>query len=45
MANKPLPSIMDGLGNAFGYAAILLIVALFREVLGNGSFFGLRVIP
>ncbi|MBU43113.1 MAG: NADH:ubiquinone reductase (Na(+)-transporting) subunit D [Spirochaetaceae bacterium] len=45
MANKPLPSIMDGLGNALGYAAILLMVALFREVFGNGSFFGIQVIP
>lgn len=45
MSNKPMPSIMDGLGNGMGYAAILLIVALFRELFGNGSIFGLQVVP
>ena len=45
MSNKPLPSMMDGLGNGMGYAAILLIVALFRELFGNGSIFGLPVVP
>ena len=43
--NSPWPSFLDGLGNGLGYSLILLLVAAFREVLGNGSFFGLRVIP
>lgn len=45
LQNKPWPSFLDGLGNGMGYAAILLIVATGREILGSGSFFGLRLIP
>ena len=29
MANKPWPAFLDGLGNAFGYGLILIIVAFF----------------
>lgn len=45
LQNKPWPSFLDGLGNGMGYAAILLIVATGREILGNGSFFGIQLIP
>jgi Na+-transporting NADH:ubiquinone oxidoreductase subunit D len=45
LQNKPWPSFLDGLGNGFGYALILLIVATGREILGSGSFFGFQVIP
>jgi Na+-transporting NADH:ubiquinone oxidoreductase subunit D len=45
MANRPWPSLLDGLGNGAGYGAILLIVAFFREVFGAGTFFGFQVIP
>ena len=45
MANKPWPSFLDGLGNALGYGAILVVVALFREVLGTGTLLGLPVVP
>lgn len=45
MANKPLPSFLDGLGNGFGYAVILIIVAFFREVFGSGKVLGFQVIP
>ena len=45
LQNKPWPSFLDGLGNGMGYAAILLIVATGREILGSGSFFGIRLIP
>ncbi|MFX3625765.1 MAG: NADH:ubiquinone reductase (Na(+)-transporting) subunit D [bacterium] len=43
LANKPWPSILDGLGNGLGYAAIILAVAFFRELLGSGSLFGFKV--
>jgi Na+-transporting NADH:ubiquinone oxidoreductase subunit D len=43
MGNKPWPSFLDGLGNGFGYALILLILAFFRELLGSGSLFGFKV--
>ena len=45
LQNKPWPSFLDGLGNGMGYGAILLIVATGREILGSGSFFGIRLIP
>jgi len=43
MGNKPWPSLLDGLGNGFGYGLILLIVAFFREILGSGAVFGFKV--
>jgi Na+-transporting NADH:ubiquinone oxidoreductase subunit D len=45
LANKPWPSLLDGIGNGIGYALILLIVAFFRELLGSGTLFGVQVIP
>lgn len=45
MANKPWPAFLDGVGNGCGYAIILIIVAFFRELLGNGTLFGHEVIP
>ena len=45
MANKPWASLLDGLGNGFGYAIILVIVAFFRELLGSGTLLGYQVIP
>lgn len=45
MGNKVLPSALDGLGNALGYAWILVVVAFFRELFGNGTVMGLRVVP
>ena len=45
LGNKPWDSFLDGIGNGLGYAAILLIVAFFRELFGSGTLFGLRVIP
>ncbi len=43
MANKPWPAFLDGLGNAWGYGAILIIVSFFREFLGSGSIMGFPV--
>jgi len=45
MANKPWPSFIDGLGNGFGYAMILAIIATVRELLGSGTLLGHKVIP
>ena len=44
MANKPYESLLDGIGNGFGYGIILLIVAFFREFFGKGEVFGYKVI-
>jgi len=45
LANKPWPSFMDALGNAFGYGLILIIVSFFRELLGSGTLMGYQVVP
>jgi Na+-transporting NADH:ubiquinone oxidoreductase subunit D len=44
MGNKPWPSFLDGLGNAAGYAWILIVVAFFRELLGSGTVWGFPVL-
>lgn len=45
MSNKPWDSFLDGLGNGFGYAWILVVVAFFRELLGSGKLLGFQVVP
>ena len=45
MGNKVWPSALDGLGNSLGYAWILVAVATVREITGNGSWMGIRLIP
>jgi len=43
MANKPWPSILDGFGNGLGYGAILILVAVFRELFGSGTLMGFPI--
>lgn len=38
MANKPWPSLLDGIGNGVGYTIILLAVGILRETFGAGTF-------
>lgn len=45
LGNKPIPAFIDGIGNGAGYGMILIIVAFFRELLGNGTIWGFKVIP
>lgn len=45
MTNKVWDSFLDGLGNGFGYAIILVIVAFVRELFGSGQLLGFQVIP
>lgn len=45
MGNRPWESFVDGIGNGLGYAWILVVTAFFRELLGAGNLFGLKVIP
>jgi Na+-transporting NADH:ubiquinone oxidoreductase subunit D len=40
MKNGVFISFLDGVGNGLGYAAVLLFVAFFRELIGSGSVFG-----
>ena len=44
LANTPWKSFLDGLGNAFGYGWILILVAFFRELLGSGTLFGYPIL-
>lgn len=45
LGNKPWPSFIDGVGNGLAYGAILVIVAVARELLGSGKLLGFQVIP
>ncbi len=45
MQNPPGASLVDALGNGFGYAWILMITAALREFFGSGSLFGNQVLP
>ena len=45
MKNNVGMSFLDGIGNGLGYSAVLMIVAFFRELLGNGSLFGIEIMP
>jgi Na+-transporting NADH:ubiquinone oxidoreductase subunit D len=43
MANPPGKSALDGLSNAIGYSWILIVVGVFRELLGSGEILGRTV--
>jgi len=45
MQNPPLPSIVDGLANGMGYAAVLAVIGVVRELLGTGKLLGFTVLP
>ena len=45
MTNNVKDSFLDGLGNGFGYAIVLVIIAFIRELLGAGTLLGFRIIP
>lgn len=44
LTNPPGISFVDGLASGVGYAYVLLTVAIFRELLGAGTFWGLPVL-
>ncbi len=39
--NKPLPSILDGLGMGIGFTICLFLMGSIREIIGNGSWMGM----
>ena len=45
LANKPWPSLLDGIGNGLGYGIILVIIGFVRELFGSGTLWGVRIIP
>jgi Na+-transporting NADH:ubiquinone oxidoreductase subunit D len=44
LQNPPILSMVDGLANGLGYAAVLAIIGFFRELLGAGELFGYPVL-
>lgn len=44
MANKPLPSLLDGIGNGLGYGVVLIVLGFVRELFGNGTVWGFPVL-
>jgi electron transport complex protein RnfE len=43
--NGVFASLLDGIGNGLGFTLALTVLGAIREVLGNGSFFGLQLTP
>ena len=45
MANPPVLSFWDGIGNGLGYSTMLMILGTIRELLGAGKLFGVTILP
>ena len=43
--NGPVASLMDGIGIGLGFTIGLTLLGVCRELLGNGSIFGLTLLP
>src|SRR5574344_2192731 len=41
--NPPIVSLFDGIGMGLGFTVALTIIGAIRELLGNGSVFGLQI--
>ncbi len=39
--NKPLHSLLDGLGMGLGFTCVLIVMGSIREILGAGTWFGM----
>ena len=40
--NDVLPSVLDGLGMGLGFTLAITLIGSIREILGNGSIFGIQ---
>ena len=45
LQNPPGMSFLDGIGNGLGYSAVLLTIGSVREILGFGTWWGIRLLP
>ena len=43
--NKPIPAMVDGLGMGIGYILTMLLMSSIREIIGNGTWLGITIIP
>ena len=44
-SNDPIPSLWDGVTSGLGYMGVLMVIAVFRELLGFGTLFGFQILP
>lgn len=42
--NKVLPSFLDGLGMGCGFTVAMIVIGIIRELLGNGTIFGVTML-
>lgn len=42
--NGPIPSVFDGLGMGLGFTLGLVVLGSVRELIGNGSIFGMNIL-
>lgn len=45
MKHGPGSSFLDGLGNGLGYSALLIAIAIPRELFGSGKLLGIEILP
>ena len=43
--NTVMASLMDGIGMGIGFTAVITMIGIVREVIGNGTLFGRQVMP
>ena len=43
MSSRPVKAFWDGLANGIGYSIVLLAVSVVRELLGNGTLLGFKI--
>jgi len=44
LQNRPIVSMVDGIANGLGYAAVLALIGAFRELLGTGKLMGFEIL-
>ena len=44
-SNGPIASFWDGITSGLGYMGVLMVIAVFRELLGFGTLFGYQIMP
>lgn len=44
LSNPPLLSLVDGVASGVGYSYVLLVISVFRELMGSGSVWGYHIL-